>query len=447
MLPWTLREATALVNGRLTAGNGKIQVTGVCHDSRKIRKGDLFIAIIGNQLDGHRYLRAAAVKGARAAVVSKSVSGIGVPVIRVKDTTQALGALGRAQRLQWDGPVVAVTGSVGKTTVKDMTAHLLAGKFRVLKTEGNLNNQWGLPLTLLSLEPGHEAAVVELGINHPGEMERLSETARPDVAVVTAIGEAHLGFFRDKRHLALEKLKIGTAFRAGRKVVLNAEDPLLGRKGDDVFTFGIKVGQVRAKDLQVDGWKTRFLLEAQGAEIPVRLSMPGEHNVKNALAAVAAGLALGLPLKALAQRLGSFIPRAPMRMEILNRQGILFVNDAYNASPTSMEAALDTFRSLQGVRRKIAVLGDMLEMGEFTKKAHEQVLQRALDLQPNCLLLVGKAFQEAIRGLPGVSGGVIHCFDQADRAGKFLAEIAEKGDAVLLKGSRAMRLEKVLKAF
>ncbi len=190
MLPWTLKEVAALTGGRLVKGNPEVAVTGVSHDTRQVKRGDLFVAIVGERLDGHHFLRDAAAKGAKAAVVSRVVAGAKLTQIKVADTTRALGELGRSQRLQWGGPVVAVTGSVGKTTVKDMTAYLLGVKFRTLKTEGNLNNQWGLPLTLLKLNPEHEAAVVELGINHPGEMEWLSEMARPDVAVVTAIGEA-----------------------------------------------------------------------------------------------------------------------------------------------------------------------------------------------------------------------------------------------------------------
>src|SRR5579859_7293984 len=175
MLPWTLEEVAALVNGRVARKKSSIKVLGVSHDTRNVRKGDLFVAIRGPRFDGHRFLRKAALQRAAAALVSKIQKGAGLPQVEVKDTTRALGELGRAQRLQWNGPVVAITGSVGKTTVKDMTAHLLSGSFRVLKTEGNLNNQFGLPLTLLKLVPSHEAAVVELGINHPGEMEWLSE--------------------------------------------------------------------------------------------------------------------------------------------------------------------------------------------------------------------------------------------------------------------------------
>lgn len=446
MLPWNLREVAALVDGRPAKGDGGLRVTGVCHDTRAVKKGDLFVAIRGARLDGHGFLRQAARKGARAAVVSRDVPA-GLPQIRVADTTYALGQLGMAQRLQWNGKVVAVTGSVGKTTVKDMTAHLLSGGRRVLKTKGNLNNQWGLPLTLLQLTQRHGAAVVEVGINHPGEMQRLSEIARPDIAIVTAIGEAHLGFFKDRRQLAEEKKKIAAHLRAGGIRIVNADDALLKTAEKDAVTFGLRRGRVRARDLRPDGWGTRFVLEAGGERASTRLSLPGVHNVRNSLAAVAAGLALGVPLKALARRLESFVSQAPMRMEIKDVKGIRVVNDAYNASPTSMEAALETFRSLEVPRRKIAVLGDMLEMGDFSRDAHRRIVRRAAEGPWDLLVLVGNRMKQAAGELPGALREKTRCFADAAETAPFLRETAQRGDAVLLKASRGMGLEKVLESF
>ncbi len=436
----------ALTNGRLVKGDPETPVLGVTHDSRAVKLGDLFAAIQGSRLDGHGFVREAAQKGAKAAVVSRILPAY-LPQVLVKDTTEALGQMGKAQRLQWNGPVVAVTGSVGKTTVKDMTAHLLSGSFRALKTEGNLNNQWGLPLTLLKLTKEHEAAVVELGINHPGEMERLSEIARPDVAVVTAIGEAHLGFFKDRRHLAREKQTIAAHLREGGTNLLNADDALLKKNVENVMTFGLKLGQVRAVHLEADGLGTRFEIQAQGETVATRLSMPGAHNVRNSMAAVAAGLALGIPLKALAQRLKSFVSEAPMRMEIKNLGGILFVNDAYNASPTSMEAALVTFAGMQGPRRKWAVLGDMLELGEFSPETHYRIVKRAVDSGLEGLLLMGPRMQRAFNGLTEEQKSKVRAFGETAEARAFLRRSVERGDAVLLKASRGMRLERILEGF
>jgi UDP-N-acetylmuramoyl-tripeptide--D-alanyl-D-alanine ligase len=447
MLPWTLEEVAALTGGSLAKGEGKTRVSGVVHDTRNVRKGDLFVAIVGERLDGHRFLKKAAAKGAKAAVVSRRVAGVNIAQVLVEDTTKALGDLGRAQRLQWNGPVVAVTGSVGKTTVKDMAAHLLSGSLRTLKTRGNLNNQYGLPLTLLGLTAGDEAAVVELGINHPGEMEVLSDIARPDVTVVTAIGEAHLGFFKGRKHLAVEKQKISAGLREGGIRILNGDDPFLKAKGDKVMTFGLKKGQVRAKGLRPDGLGTRFTLEASGSRTKTRLRMPGEHNVVNALAAAGVGLALGVPLKVLAKRLSSFKPVAAMRMELKKVRGVLFVNDAYNASPTSMEAALNTFKGMKARGRKIAVLGDMLEMGSFAKSAHERMVRLAARCGLDGLVLVGPRMGTA--GLKTLSKGSrnVWSFEKAEQAGAFLRRWTAPGDAVLLKASRGMRLEKVQEGF
>lgn len=447
MLPWTLEEVAALTGGELVKGEAKTKVLGVVHDTRNVKKGDLFMAIVGDRLDGHKFLAKAAAKGAKAAVVSRRIASVKIAQVLVKDTTKALGDLGRAQRLQWNGLVVAVTGSVGKTTAKDMAAHLLSGTFRTLKTKGNLNNQYGLPLTLLGLTAADEAAVVELGINHPGEMEVLSDIARPDVTVVTAIGEAHLGFFRGKGHLALEKQKIAVGLREGGMRVLNGDDPFLKTKGDKVMTFGLKNGQVRARGLRVDDFATRFMLTAPGARAQARLGMPGEHNVINALAAVAAGLALGVPLKTLVKRLSTFKPQAAMRMQLAKVKGVLFVNDAYNASPTSMEAALGTFKGMKASGRKIAVLGDMLEMGSFSRSAHERIVRLAAKSSLDGLVLVGKQMAAAgLKALPKTSKRV-WLFDKAEAAGTFLRRWALSGDAVLLKGSRGMRLEKVQEGF
>jgi UDP-N-acetylmuramoyl-tripeptide--D-alanyl-D-alanine ligase len=446
MLPWTLEEVAALTGGQLVNGNKEAQITSVVHDTRNVAKDSLFVAIVGERLDGHQFVKQAVLKGAKAVVVSRLVSGIKVPQIKVEDTTKALGDLGKAQRLQWGGLVVAVTGSVGKTTVKDMTAHLLSGLFRTLKTQGNFNNQFGLPLTLLRLTEKDEVAVVELGINHPGEMEMLSEIARPDVTVVTAIGEAHLGFFKGKAQLAQEKMKIAVSLREGGVRILNGDDPYLKAKGD-IVTFGLKKAQVKATNLKTTAQGTRFTLTARGQKASAELKMLGVHNVRNAVAAVSVGLTLGLPLKALAERLSKFKPQASMRMEMKKLKGVLVINDAYNASPTSMEAALETFKTLKISGRKAAVLGDMLEMGSFAKDAHRRMVKLALSMPIEDLILVGKHMKEAGIAILGKDSLKARLFDRAEEAGVYLKSWVRPNDAVLLKASRGVKLEKVLEAF
>jgi UDP-N-acetylmuramoyl-tripeptide--D-alanyl-D-alanine ligase len=447
MLPWTLEEVSALTNGLLVNGKKETLITGVVHDTRDVKKGDLFVAIVGERLDGHQFLKQAAAKGAAAVMVSKVISGIKIPQIKVENTTKALGELGKAQRLQWGGLVVAVTGSVGKTTVKDMAAHLVSGLVRTLKTQGNLNNQFGLPLTLLRLTQKDEVAVVEIGINHPGEMEMLSDIARPDVAMVTAIGEAHLGFFKGKAELAREKMKIAHSLREGGIRILNGDDRFLKAKGEGIVSYGLKTGQVKAKNLRSTAHGTSFTLKNKGKKAGTELRMLGLHNVQNALAAVAAGLVLGMPLKILAGRLKTFKPQARMRMETKKVKGVLFVNDAYNASPTSMEAALETFKALKGKGRKAAVLGDMLEMGAYAKEAHRRMVKLALSMPIEDLILVGKNMKEAGTALLGKDPLKARMFDKAEDAAVYLKGWVRQGDSVLLKASRGIRLEKILEAF
>jgi UDP-N-acetylmuramoyl-tripeptide--D-alanyl-D-alanine ligase len=297
---------------------------------------------------------------------------------------------------------------------------------------------------LLKLTTEHRAAVVEIGINRPGEMEGLSEIARPDVALVTAIGDAHLGHFRGRRQLADEKQKIQSALRPCGRVVLNGEERLLNRKEQNVMTFGFKTGQVRALELKPRGLMTRFILQSGGEKASVLLSMPGIHNVLNALAAVSAGLSLGVPFQTLAQRLGSFRSKARMRMEIQNLGGVLIMNDAYNASPATMEAALATFGALKGSQRKLLVLGDMLELGAYGPLAHRQVLQRALQMEPDLVFLVGDEFRKASRYLKAEKREGLKAFEDSAQAGWELSKKVRPGDAILLKGSRGMKIEKAL---
>lgn len=446
MLPWRVDEVAALAGGRLTRGNPATRVRGVSIDSRTLRRGDLFVAVRGARTDGHRFVRRALARGAAAVAASRPAATGGKPLVRVADTARALLDLARARRLSWGGPLVAVTGSAGKTTVKDLAAHLLSEWFRVLATEGNLNNQFGLPLTLMRLTGRHEAAVVEIGINRPGEMALLAEAARPDVAVVTAVGSAHLGFFRGRAHLASEKLKIAQGLREGGTLVVPVEWKDRA-KAERRISFGVDEGDVRARDVRTWERGSRFRIVAGGTEASAALPLPGRHNVQNALAAVAAGLALGASLGRLAAKLASFRPRAAMRLEFRSRRGVLFVNDAYNASPEALRAALETFRAVRVHGRKAAVLGDMLELGRFGGALHRGALAATLAEPLDLLVLVGRAFPRALREAAGRPSVPTACFETAREAGAFLSRELEPGDAVLLKASRGLRLERVLEAF
>ena len=456
MLPWSLNETAALTGGRVR-GDGTKAATGVSIDTRTLKRGDLYVAIRGHRFDGHAFVQEAVRRGAVGAMVERAIRGAKFPQVVVKDTDRALGDLGRAQRLQWNGPVVAVTGSAGKTTVKDMAAHLLGGEPTVLKTRGNLNNQYGLPLTLLGLNARHKAAVVELGINHPGEMEWLTRVARPDVAVVTNIGLAHIGNFGSRKVLAREKSGIAAGLNTKGVLVMNVEDtrwvPRKVQEGHAVLTFGMGQGAVQAAEVRPDGPRTHFTLTAEGEQASTWVALPGGHNVKNALAAVSAVLALGGRVKPLAWRMRSFRSEAPMRLEMVRKKGVLFVNDAYNSSPTSVPAALEAFRQIEVPGRKCAVLGDMLELGFFSNHAHESALRQAFDERLDFWVLVGprmgSAFRKAVpeTWVKGVANRRAFHVQDAQEALLLLKNYLQRGDAVLLKASRGLKLESIQEAF
>jgi UDP-N-acetylmuramoyl-tripeptide--D-alanyl-D-alanine ligase len=349
-----------------------------------------------------------------------------------------------------------VTGSAGKTTVKDMIAHLLGGEPRVLKSRGNFNNQYGLPLTLLKLDKRHGTAVVELGINHPGEMEWLTRTARPDVAVVTNIGFSHIGNFGSQGILAREKFKIARGLGKEGVLVLNIDDtrmvPREHLRNREVLTFGLNRGDVAAHDVEPGGFQTHFTAVSGHEAASTWVSLPGGHSVKNALAALSAVLALGGKVKPLAFRLRSFKPSAPMRMEVVRKRGILFVNDAYNASPTSVPAALEAFRQVETPGRKCAVLGDMLELGFFSNRGHEEALRAALKEDLDFWVFVGprmkRAFQHAVPETWVRHVGTRRAFAVGTPEGAVmvLREFLQRGDAVLLKASRGLKLERIQEA-
>jgi UDP-N-acetylmuramoyl-tripeptide--D-alanyl-D-alanine ligase len=468
MLDWTTREVAALTGAALL-GDGEVPVRGLSIDTRTLRRGDLYVAIRGARLDGHAYVAEAFRKGAVAVLVDhpiRGVRGVRGPRLVAADTTKALADLGRACRLAWGGPVAAVTGSVGKTTVKDLLAHLLRGtRGEVLATRGNLNNRYGLPLTLSGLAETTGAAVVELGVNHAGEMAPLADIARPDVAVVTLIGDAHGGNFKGRSQVAREKLSVLGSLRQGGVAVLNADDlfqraiPWKGK----VVRFGLKGGDLRARDLRLAPKGTVFTIQAGREKAAAFVPLWGAHHALNALAAVAAAREMGVSLREAVERLRGFVPSSPMRMERVEVGGVTFVNDAYNASPDSMRAALATFARLPWRGRKIAALGDMRELGRLAPRAHREAVEQAFGAGLDLLLLVGQDMPKAWEGIfgmvPGLDAGVtavrssdqhptaVFTCENAIQAGAFLRRTVRKGDGVLLKASRGIGLERALAPF
>jgi UDP-N-acetylmuramoyl-tripeptide--D-alanyl-D-alanine ligase len=444
-----VRDAT---RGRLVSGSPGGAFTGVSIDSRTVAPGELFVAIAGKHFDGHDFIGGASAAGAVAALVHRDVAiPEGMAVLRVADTTVALADLARHVRLAADVSVVGITGSAGKTTTKDMTAALLASRGPVLKTEGNLNNQYGLPLTLLRLRPDHWAAVLELGMSAAGEMRGLSDVARPDVAVMTNVGSAHLEFFPSKEAIARAKAEIFEGLREGGVAVLNGDDPLVRRAGEEWGGTVIWFGRDRRHDVSAENWRgtafgMRFDMRLAGDVVDVALPLAGPHHVMNFLAAAAAAHRLGVSTAAIAQG-ATTMKAAAHRGEIRRlREGTTLLDDCYNASPEAVEASVVAL-SLAGGRRRVAFLGDMLELGPAGRGLHRDVGER-LPGRVDVVVGVGPLAVEYVAGARdrGLAKEAAHHFADAKEAAAAAGEIVRAGDAVLVKGSRGMRMEAVVDA-
>lgn len=423
---------------RLPPGGRDPLVRGYSIDSRTIRPGELFFAVRGSRRDGHDFVEDALGRGAVAAVVARPArpGEIGRRLV-VGDPAKALQDLAARARRNWGRPVVAVTGSSGKTTTKDATAALLDAFLPAAKSEGNLNNQFGLPLSILRIPDAARAAALEIGINHPGEMAPLARIAAPDVAVVTNIGAAHLGHYSSLEEIAGEKGRLVAALAEDGVAVLNADDSRViamrrlvrGR----ALTYGIEAAaDVRARrlrDLGVDG----FRFEVLGREVSSPLG--GRHNVYNVLAALAAVRALGLGSQGVADAVAALRP-SPMRGEVHRVAGVVLIDDCYNASPPAMEAMLRLLRGTPAARR-IAVLGEMRELGGRSRELHRRVGRAVAPAGVDYLVAVGGDAQEIAS-----SAGVPREFCRdAGEAASVLPGLVRPGDAVLLKASRGVGLE------
>jgi UDP-N-acetylmuramoyl-tripeptide--D-alanyl-D-alanine ligase len=447
-LPRTLEDVLQATGGRLSQGSAVLRYDGVSIDSRTLRAGELFFAIAGPRFDGHEFLAELAKKGAAGAVVHRDAEAPrGFPLVRVDDTTAALGRLARHTRLRAEIPVVAVTGSVGKTTTKDMTAALLAARGPVLKTEGNLNNQYGLPLTLLRLEDRHTAAVLELGMSAAGELRALSAIAAPDVAVITRVAPVHLEFFASLGAIADAKAEILEGLVQGGAAVLNGDDPLVAERGRRHTGRVVWFGRDRRYDVSAENWRgspagMRFDLVVEGRKHDVALPLHGEHFVTNFLAAAAAAWALGLTPEALADAATHLAP-ARHRGEVLRLQGgVTLIDDCYNSNPVAVEAALAALQLAKGARR-VAVLGDMRELGASAEALHRAAGESAA-AHADLVIGVG-ALARHLADAAAATRPTLH-FEDADAAAAAIGDVVKPGDAVLVKGSRGVHLEKVVDA-
>jgi UDP-N-acetylmuramoyl-tripeptide--D-alanyl-D-alanine ligase len=451
MVKLNAADIAAAVQGNIISGPKDAIIDRVSLDTRTLEPGSLFIPLRGERFDGHDFLHQAAEKGARAALVDREgeYHFPGVTVIRVKDTLEAFHSLALWYRNKFDADFVAVTGSTGKTTTKNIIAEVLRSKYNVLKSEGNFNNQVGLPATIMRLDESHRAAVVEMGMSGYGEIRALMKIVRPKVSVVTNIGMSHIERLGSREGILRAKMEIFEGMDQNPTAVVNADDPLLcqGVKSLKAATvyYGVDAGDYRASDIRSRGEKgTSYTLLAEGKSFEVTLPLPGRHNVYNSLAAVAVGRVfnIGFPdiIKALRGLKGE-----KMRLSIQTSPGgVKVINDAYNASPDSMKSALEVLRDAKG-DRKIAVLSDMLEMGDFAEEGHALVGTYAAESGVDILITVGDysryiACRAKERGMDLSS---VYHFESKREAAQLLDGLLKKGDVVLVKGSRGMRMEEL----
>jgi UDP-N-acetylmuramoyl-tripeptide--D-alanyl-D-alanine ligase len=432
---------------------GRRPFTGVSTDSRKVKPGDVFVALRGERFDGHTFVAAAFAAGAAGAVVDGLFTYAWAaerPLLIVDNTLDALTVLARLFRDKFSLPVLAIGGSNGKTTTKDMVAAILRRRYTVLSTEGNLNNQIGVPVTLFRLERRHEAAVIEMGSNHPGEIAALCAAVHPTHGLLTNIGREHMEFFRSIEGVAREEGALFTALRQnpGGMIIENADDPHVAKMAKGMkkrlsYGFAASRCDIRGRNITIDR-NGCASFEFRGPRMTrwlgVRLGVPGEHTAKNALAAAAAGLALKVPAQGIKNALESF-QATGRRMEIVMVTEVMILNDTYNANPDSMLAALKTLASIKRPGKKIAVLADMKELGTTAPEAHALVGRNAAKLGLDYVLTYGPQARE-IHSAAAFSGA-IH-YDQKNMLAEYLAELLTPGDTVLVKGSRAMAMEDVV---
>jgi UDP-N-acetylmuramoyl-tripeptide--D-alanyl-D-alanine ligase len=453
MNPLTISEIAQFAEAALSSGDGTVVINKVSTDSRTIKPGELFVALHGENFEGHDFVEAGAKAGATGALVDLNWAG-SVPndfvLLRATDTLQAYQMLAANYRRSLTLKVLAITGSNGKTSTKDFAASVLARKFRVTKTEGNFNNHVGLPRTILEATSGDQIAVWELGMNHPGEIAALAKIAAPDVAIITNIGVAHIEFMGSREAIAMEKGALAEAIEPEGTVILNADDPftqgIAERTRARVVLAGTTGGSVRAIEIRQSAEGSEFTIVEGAHRCRAQLPVAGSHMVQNALLAVAAGRAFGLSIEECAAGLAA-APLTKARLQIKEIGGVQFLDDSYNANPDSMKAALRTLVELDADGKRIAVLGEMRELGSESERGHREVGETAATLEVNQLITIGDTAELIAEGARTAGLQKVLSARSTAEAANLLGKIARPGDLVLIKGSRAARTEEVIEKF
>jgi UDP-N-acetylmuramoyl-tripeptide--D-alanyl-D-alanine ligase len=462
MIPMSISDIAKVTGSVLVNGDGvrSSVLRRVCTDTRTLERGELFIALKGAKHDAHDYLEQALDRGAAAVVVSRMPAGfarraaeIKVAVLHTRNTLRALTRLAARQRELFTGVVVAVTGSTGKTLTKDFAAAVLGRMAPVTASRGSYNNEIGVPLTILDMDERTEYMVLEMGSRGMGHIKSLCDFARPDVGVITNIGNAHMRYFQSRENLALAKSELLQALPEEGWAVINADDDyaefMQSRSPARVLTFGYSKGaQVRAEDIEVDqAGKVNFVLRSKGGEkAKIKVPLPGRHNVVNTLAAAAIGEIMGVDMKNIVEGIES-AKLSRWRMEMIKKpEEITIINDAYNANPVSMRSALMALGDISTDKRAIAVLGDMQELGNISEKAHVEVGKLAVDYGTDILITVGRRARKIAQSArdQGLPRGSIFVADKVDKAADILRCIIEPGDVILIKGSRFLGLERLV---
>ena len=439
------------VNGNLLCGVEDTVITDISINSKELKEKDIFVPLIGERVDAHRFLEDALKKCAAALTQehdspTKQMLESGKCVIRVEDTLKAMQQLAKWYRDNMSLPVVGVTGSVGKTTTREMIYTALQAEKKVFQTQKNYNSQVGVPLTLAKLSKQDEIAVLEMGMSNPGEMEKLAAIIRPDVAVITCIGVAHIEQLKTQDNICSEKMKIAAYMSKDNVTFLNGNDAILMANRDKlqtkVVTFGFQDDcDYQAIDRRVEEQESVFTMRYPDGELEVRLQALGEHNIQNALVALAVADYYGVSLELAAKALYTF---QGQRQQVIKTSHFTLIDDTYNASPDSMKAALGVLRDMQCEGKRIAVLADMLELGEDTKQYHREVGETVAECNIDCLIGYGELAKEIESAANGVE--IIHA-DSLEDIPVILEKKANQADVILFKGSNGMKLSSITKMY
>ena len=447
----SLTEVLQATHGRLVSGPREAAFARLVIDSREVTAGGLFVALKGEQQDGHAYIGQAVDRGATGILCERAPVGVlGPAIVEVADTRQALVDLTADRLRRQPVPIVAITGSAGKTTTKELIAHVLGRRLRVHKSEGNLNTYTGIPMTVFQMDPRDRALVVEYAMSRAGEIRELTRAAPPNIGVVLNVGLAHVGFLGSIEAVAAAKRELVEGLAAGGLAVLNADDPrvrAMAPSARRVTFYGLRQGaQVRADKVRLHGLEgSTFMLHSPRGKSEVFLRIPGQHSISNALAAAAVAIEFGFDAAAVASALHGFLPPSRRMNVVSGRNGATVIDDSYNASPGSMEAALEVLRLAPGGALRVAVLGDMLELGDHAKRAHAEIGSLAAG-SADIVMAIGEHAATVVEAArrAGLAHDRAFVVESADQAVQALDPLLSEKARVLVKGSRGMRLERVV---